>query len=116
MTQENVNWDDIEPIQAGIGSIRRFDKHGDIVVGYYQGEVTLDTDDGEAPYLQFKDADTGELIAVSAATDLVRKIVNHDDPATGVPVGALVRIEYISDAETKRGQTPMKVFKVQARF
>ena len=106
-------WEGIEAIEKGIGQLLKFENHGEVLIGIYQGEVNLDTDDGEAHYLQFKDAMfQGEkvgLVAVSASFNLTQKL-------TDVAEGSPVFIRYVSDQETSRGQTPMKVYEVKAKF
>jgi hypothetical protein len=106
-------WEDIEPIARGIGDLFKFDTLGQTLIGLYQGVVTLDTDEGEKPYLQFKDAMiNGEkvgLVAVSASYDLNSKL-------TDISTDSPVFIRYVADRETSRGQTPMKVYEVKAKF
>jgi hypothetical protein len=106
-------WEGIEPIARGIGDLFKFDTLGQTLIGLYQGEVTLETDDGEVPYLQFKDAMiNGErvgLVSVSASYDLTTKLAS-------ISVDSPVYVRYVADKETSRGQTPMKVYEVKAKF
>ena len=106
------SWDDVPEIEKGIGETYKFDNIGDTVIGEYlgTGELEINTDDGEetALYHRVKTDDMG-TIALSSSFDLGRKL---EDIATGTRV----RIEYLRDTPTNRGQTDMKVFKVQAKL
>lgn len=106
------NWDDVPEIEAGIGETFTFDTIGDTVIGEYlgTGELDLDTDDGEetALYHRVKTEDMGTL-ALSSSFDLGRKL-------EGIANGTRVRIEYVKNIDTARGQTPMKSFRVQAKL
>jgi hypothetical protein len=105
---KEIDWDSVPVIEKGIGSLYKFEQPGETIIGEYLGMGMLDTDEGEKEYHRFKLA--GDLVyAVSASFDLSRKLEE-------VEPGSMVRIEYLDDQPTKRGQTPMKVFKVQATF
>jgi hypothetical protein len=110
---KEIKWDDIPTIEAGIGETYKFEEHGEVVIGEYLGTGTLDTDDGEALYLRFKQED-GKVLAISANYDLKRKIIEGGDSGNPIQEGAMVRIVYTHDTPTSRGQTAMKVFEVRA--
>lgn len=110
---DNVDsWDQVPEIEKGIGETFTFDTIGDVVIGEYlgTGELEIDSDDGEevAVYHRVKTDDMGTL-ALSSSFDLGRKLEE-------VAKGTQVRIEYVRDIDTARGQTPMKSFKVQAKL
>ena len=104
---QEIDWDSIPVIEKGIGTLYKFEEVGEVFIGEYLGTGQLDTDEGEAEYLRFKR--DGQVLAISTSFDLGRKLEE-------VQEGAMVRIQYLADQPTKRGQTPMKVFKVQATF
>lgn len=101
-------WDGVDAISPGIGEIVKFQTFGDVLIGTYLGRVEIETDDGMVGAHTFVDPN-GEPIAAWASYDLDKKLAE-------VPEQSLVRIEYTKDIQTSRGQTPMKSFRVQAKF
>jgi hypothetical protein len=108
MTSDDY-WAGVDSVKAGIGAIVKFEDIGTVFVGTYQGMGEVTTEDGEIIEAhKFNDPD-GLPVAIWASHDLNRKLEE-------VPNYSPVRIEYIRDVPTKRGLTPMKEFKVQAKF
>lgn len=105
----DVSWDDVPVVKAGVGEIVKFDNVGDFFVGTYLGKAEVTTDDGEIIEAHTFENDMGLPVAIWASYDLNRKLADIGN-------GILVRVEYVRDVETKRGLSPMKEFKVQARF
>ena len=101
-------WKDVDQVAAGVGEIIRWDEPGQTFIGVYKGKDTVDTDDGEVEVYLFIDLN-GEASAAWTSHDLAKKMDT-------VPEESLVRIEYVKDIETSRDLTPMKSFKVQAKF
>lgn len=101
-------WEGVDTIAPGIGEVVKFQNIGDVLVGTYLGRTEVETDDGMVGAHTFVDPN-GEPIAAWASYDLDKKLAE-------VQTESLVRIEYVKDIETSRGQTPMKSFRVQAKF
>lgn len=102
------HWNDVEEVRKGFQTFK-FENHGDTFVGTFRGEEIITTDDGEQIEAFVFDDLEGIPVGIWKSHDLTRKLEE-------VPEGSPVRIEYRSDIPTRRGQTPMKEFKVQYKY
>lgn len=102
------HWADVEEVRKGFTTVK-FENIGDSFVGIYRGEETITTDDGELIEAFTFDDLEGMPVGIWKSHDLTRKLEE-------VAEGSTVRIEYRSDVPTRRGQTPMKEFKVQYKY
>lgn len=92
-----------EEAPSGFGPYASFEKPGEFIIGVYQGLVK-DTGPNKRNFYRLNVDD--KIVGVWGNPSL-------DQPMSAVPQGKLIRIVYLGNESTKRGQNPVKVYSVQ---